>query len=127
MLVLDSGAVTFLAQPRSSSVARIRQIRSAGEWPPRVPTIVMVECLSGQAGPDANANRLLKGCELAREISPMLARRAAALRSRAGRGSAVDAIVVAAAEPGGMVLTGDPGDLRALAEHAREVTIRTIR
>ena len=35
--------------------------------------------------------------------------------------------MVAAAEPGGMVLTGDAGDLRALAEHAREVTIGAIR
>ena len=43
-------------------------------------------------------------------------RRAGALRALAGRGSAVDALVVAIAEPGGMVLSGDMGDPRALAE-----------
>jgi len=41
----------------------------------------------------------------------------------AGRGSAVDAVVVAGAEPGGAVLTGDVADLRALAEHAEDVEV----
>jgi len=38
----------------------------------------------------------------------------------------VDAIVVAAAEPGGTVLTGDIVDLTALAAHAADVKIETI-
>jgi serine/threonine-protein kinase HipA len=49
-----------------------------------------------------------------------------ALRFRAGRGSAVDAVVVATAERGGRVLTGDPDDLRALAAHADRVVIATL-
>ncbi|MHB8594661.1 MAG: hypothetical protein ACYDB3_10100 [Acidimicrobiales bacterium] len=52
-----------------------------------------------------------------------LARRAGILRSAAQRGSTVDALVVAMAEPGGTVLGGDLVDLRALAAHADDVTV----
>ena len=55
-----------------------------------------------------------------RDVSP---RRAGALRALARQGSAVDAIVVALAEPGGAVLTSDLKDLRALATHADAVHI----
>jgi hypothetical protein len=41
-------------------------------------------------------------------------------------GSAVDAIVVASAEPGGVVLTGDIEDLGALASHCDAVRIERI-
>lgn len=59
----------------------------------------------------------------ARSQSEVLARRAALLRTAARRGSAVDALVIAAAEPGGTVLTGDPDDLSALTGYARAVRI----
>lgn len=55
-----------------------------------------------------------------------VARRAAELRRRAKAGSAVDALVVALAEPGGTVLTSDRADLEALAAHAHAVTIEVI-
>lgn len=48
---------------------------------------------------------------------------AAALRHQTGRGSAVDAVVVASAEHEGVILTGDLGDFRALAAHADQMTI----
>jgi hypothetical protein len=38
----------------------------------------------------------------------------------------VDAIVVAVAEPGGTLLSGDVGDLRALADHADRVTVERV-
>jgi hypothetical protein len=38
----------------------------------------------------------------------------------------VDALVVAMAEPGGTVLTTDPGDLEALAAHAHRVVIERV-
>ena len=56
-------------------------------------------------------------------MSELLVRRAAALRFAARRGSAVDAVVVASAEPDGVVLTSDVGDLRALAAHSRGVIV----
>lgn len=55
-----------------------------------------------------------------------LARRAAFLRLRARRGSAVDALVVAVAEPDGTVLTSDLNDRDALASEAERVTIQQI-
>jgi hypothetical protein len=51
---------------------------------------------------------LLKTCEVVEKIPEALARRAALLRRRARRGSAIDALVVAMAEPDGTVLTTDP-------------------
>jgi len=55
-----------------------------------------------------------------------LARRAGELRHRARSGSAVDAIVVASAEPGGIILSGDVEDLRALASYATGVRIEGV-
>jgi hypothetical protein len=88
--------------------------------------MVLVECLQGHAGRDANETQLLKTCEVIENIPESLARRAALLRRRARRGSAVDAIVVAMAEPGGTVLTTDPEDLDALAGHAHRVHVERV-
>jgi hypothetical protein len=126
VLVLDAGAVSRMAQRSRYAVALIQALRHAGAWPPRVPTVVLVECLQGHAGRDAVVNRFLKTCDIVEECGERLARRAACLRRRAGRGSAVDALVVAIAEPDGTVLTSDPRDLDALAAHARGVSIERI-
>jgi hypothetical protein len=65
-------------------------------------------------------------CDITSTVSETLARRAALLRRLARRGSAVDALVVACAEPGGTVITTDPGDLEALAAHAQDVDIVAV-
>ena len=123
MLVLDSGGVSRLAQRTTAAAALITVFKREGLWPPLVPSIVLVECLAGRPDKDASTNRFLKTCQV--EISPSeaLARRAAYLRTRARRGSAVDAVVVASAEPAGTVYTGDLGDLEALAAHADDVGV----
>jgi len=126
LLVLDSGAVSRLAERSQRAAALIVALRDAGLWPPLVPSIVLVECLQGHAGRDASANRFLKTCDVVEEVGSPLARRAALLRRRARRGSAVDALVVAFAEPGGTALTSDPEDLQALAAHATGVTVEKI-
>ena len=123
MLVLDSGGVSRLAERSRQALAVISSLRDEGLWPPEVPSVVLVECLEGHAGRDANENRFLKTCDLAEVVPASLARRAATLRRLARRGSAVDARVVAFAEPGGTVLTADPHDLQALAAHADNVAI----
>jgi hypothetical protein len=84
---------------------------------------VLVECLQGHVGRDAAENRLLKTCDIVEVVGESLSRRAAFLRTRARRGSAVDALVVASAEPGGTVLTTDPEDLEALAAYSKQVTV----
>ena len=126
MLVLDSGGVTFLAQRSARSLAMLRAFRDNDLWPPVVPTVVLVESLQGRPGPDANANRFLKTCIIDGHVPTALARRAAELRRKARHGSAVDALVVALAEPTGTVLTADSADLRALAAYADDVTVETL-
>jgi hypothetical protein len=76
----------------------ILELREDGRWPPAVLSIVLVECLQGHPGRDAKTNRFLRTCDVIEEIPEILARRAAFLRTRARRGSAVDALVVALAE-----------------------------
>jgi hypothetical protein len=88
--------------------------------------MVLIECLTGERSRDAAHNRFLRTCDVADSVPVPLARRAAWLRAKAGTGSAVDALVTAVAEPAGTVLTGDLADLRALAQHASDVTIEAI-
>ncbi len=107
-------------------MALILALRQEGLWPPAVPSVVLVECLQGHGVRDAAENRLLKTCDVVATITEGLARRAASLRRRARRGSAVDAVVVAMAEPGGTVLTADPGDLQALVAHSDGVVVERI-
>lgn len=126
MLVLDSGGVSFLAKRNQDAVAAIRALVRDGAWPPLVPSVVLVESVSGRQRDAAAVNRLLKICDVSEELSMSLARRAGELRHRARRGSAVDATVVASAEPGGFILSGDVEDLRALASYANGVRIERV-
>jgi hypothetical protein len=126
VLILDAGAVTQLADRSTRSGELIAVLRQQSLWPPVVPSVALVESLTGRPDRDANTNRLLKTCDIVTDLTEPLARRAAAVRHRAGRGSAVDAVVVAMAEPGGSVLAGDVRDLQALAEHCTDVTIERI-
>ncbi len=126
MLVLDSGAVTRLTERSARAAALIAALRAEGLWPPVVPSMVLVECLTGVGSRDAACHRFLRTCDVTETVPVRLARRAAWLRARARQGSAVDALVTATAEPGGTVLTGDPADLRALAAYASDVTIEPV-
>jgi predicted nucleic acid-binding protein len=117
-LVLDSGGLGKLAGQR----ARLQELRRRGLWPAQVPAVVLAESLTGDQRRDFAVNRLLRACQV-RDVEERHAREAARLRTatgRAGRISAVDAVVVAyaAASPEPVVITTDPRDLRALAEHA---------
>jgi hypothetical protein len=88
-----------------------------------VPSVVLVGCLEGHADRDAPEHRFLETCDVTHAPPEALARRAVLLRRRARRGSAVDALVVAHAEPVGTVLTSDRQDLEALAAHAESVEV----
>jgi predicted nucleic acid-binding protein len=101
----------------------LTELRNRGEWPPLVPTVVLTEALTGDHRRDYHENRLLRTCDI-QAVNEDLARQAAALRTQVKARripSAVDAIVVATADQagGGIVLSSDAGDLRALARHAR--------
>lgn len=101
----------------------IAVLQRDGWWPPLVPSAVLAESISGRQQQDANVNRFLKTCEVVTELSEPIARRAGTLRALARQGSAIDAIVVAMAEPGGAVLTGDLKDLHALATYSHGVVV----
>ena len=122
-LVLDSGAVTGLARRDHRAGTSSLLTGSKDSWSAVVPSLVLVECLSGRQHADAVVNRFLKRCQVVDGPHETLARRAGSLRAQAGRGSAVDAVVVAMAEPGGAVLTGDLRDLKALAAHAQDGSV----
>ena len=126
VVVLDSGGVSRLAERSRQVAALIVALRDEGLWPPLVPSVVLVECLQGHPGRDALTNSFLKTCDIVEELSEPLARRAALLRRLARRGSAVDAVTVALAEPGGTVLTSDLGDLSALAQYAHDVIVEKV-
>jgi predicted nucleic acid-binding protein len=126
MLVLDSGGLTRLAKRDRETAALLIALRRRGLWPPVVPTVVLAESLTGIASRDANTNRFLKTCDIRPQVPEYDARRAATLRTQAHTGSAVDAIMVAIAEPGSTILTGDTEDLEALAANANLVAIETV-
>jgi hypothetical protein len=116
-VVVDSHGLTSLSQNR----ARLEELRSRGEWPAIVPSVVLAEALTGDHRRDYHENRVLRACEI-RSVDETVARAAAALRTRiAARRvpSPVDAIVVAVADDvgGATILSSDLGDLRALAGH----------
>ena len=126
MLVLDSGGLSRLSARTKTAVSLIRAFRAQDLWPPVVPTMVLVESLHGDPRRDANTHRFLKMCIIDPSVSESTARRAAELRRRARAGSAVDALVVAIAGPGGTVLTGDRADIGALAAHADGVLVELV-
>ena len=126
MLVLDSGGFGRLSDRSKRALALIEEFRTAGLWPPVVPTVVLVESLQGHPGRDANANRFLKTVMTDDSVGVEVARRAAELRRRARHGSAVDALVVAIAEPNGIVLTGDKADITALAAASNGVAVELV-
>lgn len=77
--------------------------------------------MQGDHRRDFHTNRLLRTCQM-REVDEIQGREAARLRTATGRArtiSAVDSVVAALAgtAPDAVVITSDPLDLRALAEH----------
>lgn len=95
-----------------------------------VPAAVLAETLFGD-GRDARANQVLKKLQVVPLTDP-IARSAAQLKRLAGLtgvAATIDAIVVAtsAAAGGGVVLTSDVEDIRALASCAAGVRIRPVR
>jgi len=110
MLVLDSGGVSYLARRSRDALALLQALRAHGHWPLAVPAVVLIECTQGHPGRDAHVNRFLKTCDVLEAVPERLARRAALLRTKAQKGSAVDALVVAFAEPAKTVITNNSND-----------------
>jgi hypothetical protein len=126
VLVLDSSGLSRIGERTRRAAALLEALRREGLWPPVIPTVVLAESTSGRAKTDSNTNRFLKSCDVDPIVTEGQARRAGQLRALAGRGSAVDALVVALAEPGSVVMTSDRADIEALAAHAADVSVEVV-
>jgi len=116
-IVLDSGALAYLADKDGALRATIREALSR-RAAVVVPTAVIAEVATGDRRLDANMNRALEKTDTV-ALDVRVARSAAVLRHayrQVGAGT-VDAVVVATADavPGSCILTGDPVDLGLLA------------
>jgi hypothetical protein len=123
LLVLDAGGLRRLSERTRAALGLQRALAERKLWPPSVPAVVLPDALSGDEERDSPVDRFLACCDVVEEVREGVARRAAWLRTAAGRGSAADALVVAMAEPGGAVLTGGRRDIEALALFAEGVMV----
>ncbi|MPY92846.1 MAG: hypothetical protein GEV08_07175 [Acidimicrobiia bacterium] len=121
--MLDAGGLRLLAERSTRALALVVALRDRGLWPPLVPAPVLVECLSGDAESDEALERFLHTVDVVTDLGEALARRAAWLRTAAGRGSSTEALVVALAEPGGAVLTRGNVRIEAMALFAERVFV----
>lgn len=130
-MVLDSEGLWAVARNDSEDVRAVLAASRVAGVPVLVPAAVLAETLF-EDGRDSRANQALKKL-LVVPITDPIARSAAELKrlaAMAGVASTIDALVVAtsAAAGGGVVLTSDADDIRALADRAGGgVRIRPIR
>jgi hypothetical protein len=125
-VVLDAGALRTLADGSARSLVLLRTLRERDLWPAAVPSVVATEALTGDAPADRPVEALLRCCDVVERIPLSVARRAAWLRTAANRGTAVDAVTVALAEPGGAVLVRNRPVIEAMALFAEAVFVERI-
>ena len=125
-VVLDSGAVIGLARSDLRARAALAAAHEAGAEIV-VPAVVVAETVRGAAR-DAPVNRVLKAVGNVAEVDEECARVAGGLLGSTRSSGTVDALVVATAvvAGGAVILTGDPDDLRRLAERHTEVVVQAL-
>lgn len=130
--VLDSGGLTALVGGSHRAREWLRWIVEH-DGAITIPTPVLVECTTGDAGRDAEVNRVVAVLQRAAGAleapTEVIARRAGTLRHRAGHDDGIDALVAAAAVGDGspaVILTSDPDDLGRLLEREPQVQIRKV-
>lgn len=116
-LVLDAGAFVAVDRGDRAMMARLRvaqqggiQLRSNGA--------VVAQVWRDPSGHQAQLASLLRAVEVI-AVDHRLGQDAGVISGRASSGNAVDATVVAVAEAGDRILTGDPSDIRALVTASR--------
>ena len=129
-MVLDSEGLWAVARNDSEDARAVLATSYRAGVPVLVPAAVLAETLFGDER-DTRANQALKKLQVI-PLSESVARAAAALKRGAGMtgvAATLDAIVVAtsAATGGGIVLTSDIQDIRALASCATGIRIRPVR
>jgi hypothetical protein len=115
VIIYDAGALVA-AERNVRSVWALHDAVLRRDLTPIVPAGVLAQVWRG--GPQANLSRLLSGCRVSSLDEP-LARAAGSLCGQAGTSDVVDAsVVVLAHAMRAPVVTGDAGDLSALASVA---------
>src|SRR5579871_4723385 len=124
-LILDSGAVLALARQEPRARAALAAAWEAG-GEVVVPAVVVAETVRGSGPRDAPVNRVLSAVGNVAAATEGQARIAGSVLAGAKSSATVDALIVAeaVARRGGVVLTGDVGDLTQLARGHREVIIQ---
>jgi hypothetical protein len=130
--VLDSGGLSVLVGGSQRARAWLRWIVEH-EGTITVPTPVLVEATTGDAGRDAEVNRILeileRSASVLRAPDEAVARRAGRLRFRAGGDDGIDALVAAEAAGDGspcVLLTSDPDDLGRLLAEEQNVLVQAV-
>lgn len=125
-LILDSGAVIALSRNDGRARATLAAAWEAGVEV-AIPSVVVAETVRGSAK-DASVNRVIRSVGAVTPALEDTGRLAGGLLGAARSTSTVDALVVASVIEigGGVVLTGDPGDLEMLANGHPEVVIRAL-
>lgn len=130
--VLDSGGLSVLIGGSERARTWLRWVIEH-DGAITVPTPVLVETITGDAGRDAEVNRILGVLQRAASVlsapDESTARRAGRLRHRARSDDGIDALVAAAAVGDGspcVVLTSDPGDLGRLLAREPQVAVRAV-
>ena len=129
-MVLDSEGLWAVARNDSKDARALLDVSSRAGVPVLVSAAVLAETLYGDER-DVRAYQALKKLEVV-PVTDGIARAAARLKKAAGMtgvAATIDALVVATAEAvgGGVILTSDPGDIRALADCSKERWIRPVR
>lgn len=128
--MLDSGALSALCGRSTRARHWLRTLLDR-DYVIAIPTPVLAECTTGDAGRDAEINRVLnvlknRGGAGLPAPDEATARRAGQLRHRARTDDGIDALVAAAAtmtRDASVVLTTDPDDLEKLLIEHPEVTV----
>jgi predicted nucleic acid-binding protein len=128
ILVLDSGAMTKIANHRDVVARLIWKTLVADGWRTCIPSVTLGECITGRPREDTNINRLVREVGASVTCDDVLARAAGRLRfvcRRTPLPSVTDALVaaVAARAQPSIVLTTDPRDISALLTRVSQAKV----
>jgi hypothetical protein len=112
-LVLDAGAFVAVDRGDRAMAARLR-VAERGGLELRSNGAVVAQVWRDPSGRQGELARLLRAVDV-KPVDRRLGQAAGVLSGRARKGDAVDATVVVIASAGDRIITGDPGDIRALA------------
>jgi hypothetical protein len=120
-LVLDAGAFVAVDRGDRAMAARLRVAERSG-LELRSNGAVVAQVWRDPSGRQSDLARLLRAVDV-KPVDRRLGQAAGVLSGRARKGDAVDATVVAIANAGDRIITGDPDDIRALAASGRPILV----